>query len=363
MKRICFVHAGLEQHGGIGRVVSIIANGLSRETDIEVVVVSFCKETGRDVYVLNENIKTFNLFDSRISMKKALLSGGIGRLSEIVRDNSVDVIIACGALYYPLVVCVAKLSRIKSVCWEHTNPEYGNDYKFQKYCRAIGAKHSDVNVLIAKDAVKYYCKKYRVDNNRLIYNPADELLFKKTVKYNTNSRKIVSVGRLSYPKNYMCLLDVAKNVLQKNAEWSWDIYGDGEDKKILEDRIVELGLTDRVTLKGNSSNMYSLYDDYAIMVMTSRYEGFPMVLIEAASRGLPLVSFDIHTGPNEIIVNGVNGYLINKGDVVGMSEKISLLIQDCALRRAFSQEAIKSVERFREQQVIDRWIELIKELD
>ena len=161
----------------------------------------------------------------------------------------------------------------------------------------------------------------------------------------------------------MCLLDVAKNVLQKNAEWNWDIYGDGEDKKILEDRIVELGLTDRVTLKGNSSNMYSLYDDYAIMVMTSRYEGFPMVLIEAASRGLPLVSFDIHTGPNEIIVNEVNGYLINKGDVVAMSEKISLLIQDCALRRAFSQEAIKSVERFREQQVIDRWIELIKELD
>ena len=255
------------------------------------------------------------------------------------------------------------MSRIKSVCWEHTNPEYGNDYKFQKYCRAIGAKHSDVNVLIAKDSVKYYCDKFRVDNNRLIYNPADELLFKKTVKYNTNSRKIVSVGRLSYPKNYMCLLDVAKNVLQQNAEWSWDIYGDGEDRKILEDRIVELGLTERVTLKGNSSNMYSLYDDYAIMVMTSRYEGFPMVLIEAASRGLPLVSFDIHTGPNEIIVNGVNGYLINKGDVVGMSEKISLLIQDPALRRAFSQEAIKSVERFREQQVIDRWIELIKELD
>lgn len=126
---------------------------------------------------------------------------------------------------------------------------------------------------------------------------------------------------------------------------------------------MELGLTERVTLKGNSSNMYSLYDDYAIMVMTSRYEGFPMVLIEAASRGLPLVSFDIHTGPNEIIVNGVNGYLINKGDVVGMSEKISLLIQDPALRRAFSQEAIKSVERFREQQAIDRWIELIKELD
>ena len=188
MKRICFVHAGLEQHGGIGRVVSIIANGLSRETDIEVVVVSFCKETCRDVYVLNENIKTFNL-----------LSGGIGRLSKIVRDNSVDVIIACGALYYPLVVCVAKLSRIKSVCWEHTNPEYGNDYKFQKYCRAIGAKHSDVNVLIAKDSVKYYCEKYRVDNNRLIYNPADELLFKKPVKYNTNSRKIVSVGRLYVP--------------------------------------------------------------------------------------------------------------------------------------------------------------------
>ena len=66
MKRICFVHAGLEQHGGIGRVVSIIANGLAKETGIEVSVVSFFKETGNDVYVLNKDIKTFNLFDNRI---------------------------------------------------------------------------------------------------------------------------------------------------------------------------------------------------------------------------------------------------------------------------------------------------------
>lgn len=362
MKRICFVHAGLEQHGGIGRVVSIIANGLSKETGIEVSVVSFFKETGNDVYVLNKDIKTFNLFDNRISMKKALLTGGVGKLTRIVNENAVDIIVAGGALYFPLVVLVAKLTKTKSVCWEHTNPEYENDYKFQRYCRLFGAKMSDMNVLLAKESLMYYCDKFRTDRNRLIYNPADELLFKKKVMYDLTSKKIISVGRLSYPKNYMCLLNIAKDVLQCHKEWSWDIYGDGEDRKNLEKRIAELNLNGRVILKGNSSDIYNLYDDYAIMVMTSRYEGFPMVLIEAAARGLPLVSFDIHTGPNEIITNESNGYLIEYEDAESMRDKINLLIQDSLKRKQFSDEAIKSVEQFREQQVLDRWIELIKEL-
>ena len=160
----------------------------------------------------------------------------------------------------------------------------------------------------------------------------------------------------------MCLLNIAKDVLQCHKEWSWDIYGDGEDRKNLEKRIAELNLNGRVILKGNSSDIYNLYDDYAIMVMTSRYEGFPMVLIEAAARGLPLVSFDIHTGPNEIITNESNGYLIEYEDAESMRDKINLLIQDSLKRKQFSDEAIKSVEQFREQQVLDRWIELIKEL-
>ena len=117
----------------------------------------------------------------------------------------------------------------------------------QGISRKVGAHLSDMNVLIAEEAKSYYEKHFRKKRNVVIYNPADEKLFDKETCYKKESRKLISVGRLTYQKNYHRLLEIADKLLKNNNEWTWHIYGDGEDREELEAIIVEKGLVDKVT--------------------------------------------------------------------------------------------------------------------
>ena len=96
---------------------------------------------------------------------------------------------------------------------------------------------------------------------------------------NINSKQIVSVGRLTYQKGFDILCDVAKDVLSKNPDYKWIILGDGEDKEKLQSKIKEYNLQDRLILKGKVSNVEDYYENSALYVMTSRFEGLPMTLL------------------------------------------------------------------------------------
>ena len=136
----------------------------------------------------------------------------------------------------------------------------------------------------------------------------------------------------SFPKNFDRLLEIAKKLEERETNWHWDIYGDGEERKQLEEKIEKLGLGKRVSLKGAVNDLYTRYRQYMAVVMTSRYEGFPMVLIEGAANGLPMIAFDVRTGPKEIIRNGENGFLINSEDDDGMVDAIVKLMNNQQLR-------------------------------
>ena len=105
--------------------------------------------------------------------------------------------------------------------------------------------------------------------------------------------------------------------------------------------------------------MRSVYDGASIYVMSSRFEGFGMVLIEAQSRGLPIVSFDCPSGPAEIISEGIDGYLVENGNVEMLAERIGYLIDNESIRQVFSANALISAKRFEPEQIINQWITLI----
>lgn len=353
--KICFVHAGLKSHGGIGRVVSVVANKLSLE-QFDVHVVSFYDAPDLpDVYEMNQGIEKHTLFAAPISMRNAILKGGAGKLAKYVKENGIEVVVACGALYFPLVVIAAWLAGCASVCWEHTNPKIKSDYSFQGFARYFGMVFSSANVLITNAAKMFYDRRICPAKNVLIYNPVDNELFKQSPAYNVDSKKIISVGRLSFPKNYPLLIEIAAEVFQKYPDWQWHIYGDGEERTIIEEKIRKYGMTNNVFLKGAVSDIYRYYEKYSFLVMTSRYEGFPMVLIEAAARGLPIVAFDILTGPNEIIDNDNNGLLVPANQKDAMIRSIETLINNPARRQRYSSNAINSVLRFSDTVIIEQW--------
>ena len=157
---------------------------------------------------------------------------------------------------------------------------------------------------------------------------------------------------------------VAVNVLSKFPDWHWDIYGSGDDsiKEKLVEELKEGGVITQVNFMGNVKGIENIYPNHGIYVMTSRYEGLPLVLLEAKQYGLPIVSFNCPTGPSEIVLDGENGYLIDNFEIDEMSEKICKLIENEELRISFSEKSMNDTEKFSKGKILKQWIHLIEEM-
>lgn len=359
---ICFLLNGFSENGGIGRVVSILAEGLSKDSRDAVHTLCFFDTGEPDLFSLGGKITKGVLFDGAVTMKKAMLTGGVAKLRDYLKQNRIEILVACGALYFPLSILACLGLKTRCVCWEHSNIHTTEDHAFQKICRWTGARAADEVVLLTKRDLAGYGQKYRRKGVCQIYNPIDPALLVRDSEYHPDSVKIISAGRLSPPKNYKALIDMAFVVLKNHPQWQWDIYGEGELHQELDWKIRDMGLQDRVFLKGQRGNLYDLYGDYAFLVMTSLREGFPMVLLEAGASSLPLVSFDIETGPGEIIKNGENGFLIKAYDQDEMIRQIEVLIQNRELRIAMASRSREYMKPFALEGILHQWRELFSNL-
>ncbi|MGN8844459.1 glycosyltransferase family 4 protein [Niallia sp. HCP3S3_B10] len=358
MKRICFLLGDISGSGGIPRVVSLIANKLSGNFDIS--IVSYYNQN--NLYKkLNKNVKQHVLLDSRLDMKKGLLSGTF-KLRKIMKKNKFDVIIACGALFFPMGVLATRMNKTKLICWEHSNFYVTTDNSFQRFTRKVGARFSDLVLTLTKKDMENYKENLVLNNIDYIYNPIDQYLQRDELNYNINSKKIISVGRLTYQKNFIDAVEVASEVLKKYPGWEWHIYGDGELKERISNEVKKHELQNKLILMGQSDNLYSKYPDYSILVMTSLYEGFPMTLLEGLANKLPLVSYDILTGPSEIIINNENGYLIEPGNKNMMVEKVSNLIEDIELRKSMSKATSNLTDKFNITNITDKWVKILEDI-
>ena len=357
---VCFLLGGFQSNGGIGRVTSILANNLCEKENITVHTISFCQTKRKLLYELSNEVQQHKLFSGSTSMVNALLfKNAIGKVKKIIQKENIDVLIAAGALFYPLAICAVRGTSAKCYCWEHTNPGTTSDHKFQGWCRRYAVPRTDKMIVLTHSAEEYYRQELHISPDKLIqiYNPIN--ITSTDTPYDEQSKRIIAVGRLSYPKNFDRLIRLAEHILPKHPEWSVDIYGKGEYYQALETQIQQAKLVGRVNLMGQVNDLYNRYSSYAFQWMTSRYEGFPMSLLEGATHRLPLVSFDIPTGPDEIIIDGINGFLVDKDDDQRMIDCVERLIENANLRKEMSENAYQMVQRFSLSDIIEQWCEIL----
>ena len=176
-----------------------------------------------------------------------------------------------------------------------------------------------------------------------------------------SAKRVIAVGRLDYQKSFDRLIQVWEKVHQQMPDWRLDIFGQGEWQEMLQGMIDERGLQETVKLNGPTKNIGQEYSESSMIVMSSHYEGFPMVMIEAMACGLPAVSFDFKCGPKDIIKEGENGLVVPDGDIDGLAEAMMTLMRDDELRKRMGEEAKKVVETFSEAKVMDKWVRLYEE--
>lgn len=353
---------GFTGNGGIGRVTSMLTASLAEIDDFHIMALSYADDREPVLYKVSEPVEQRFFLNRPQSMTRTILQGGIRKLRTLLTDNNIDVLVACGALYFPICVLACRGIKTKCICWEHTDPATGSDYRFQSFARSYGAKRADCNVVLTKRAQAFYQTHYPKCTVKHIYNPIDPQVLACEAGYSVDAKRIISVGRLCYQKYFQMAVSVAAQVLPNHSDWQWDIYGEGEDRRELERLIEEAGLQYQMHLQGQVNDLYDRYKQYSFMVMTSRYEGFPMTLLEGIGNGLPLVSFDVNTGPDEIITDGQNGYLVEAFDEETMIKCILQLMEDAALREEMSHKAKSLCNNFSLEEIIQQWVRLLVSL-
>ena len=176
------------------------------------------------------------------------------------------------------------------------------------------------------------------------------------------NKRVIAVGRYTYQKGFERLVDAWHLLASRFPDWNLVIIGDGEERPLLEQRIRSYGLERQVTLTRPTQEIGKVYQEASILASSSRYEGLPMVLLEAQAFGLPIVAFQCKCGPKDIVSDGMNGYLVPEGDTAGMAQRLETLMKDVTLRKRMGLKAKESASRFNEEAIMEKWMNTFQTL-
>lgn len=199
-------------------------------------------------------------------------------------------------------------------------------------------------------------------NIRVIPNA---ISFSPTARSPLDSNRVIALGRITLQKDFKALIDIWQRLKQRQPSpgWRLSIFGDNSGKeaaKLLE-LSKKLNILGSVEIRNPTQEVEKELLGSSILAMTSRYEGFGMVLIEAMSCGVPVLAFACKSGPRDIIRDGEDGFLIPVGNKAMFIEKLTLLINDPELLHRMGEAAARNVQRFSEEPVMARWITLFQE--
>lgn len=175
-------------------------------------------------------------------------------------------------------------------------------------------------------------------------------------------KKVISVGRLTEQKGYDLLIKAWQSVARKHPDWIINIYGEGELHDELQKQICDSNLVKQIFICKPVTCISSKYQESSFYIMSSRFEGFGLVLTEAMSCGLPCISFDCPSGPSEIIKDGEDGILVENGNINALANNICYLIEHEEKRIQMGRKAKENVKRYSTEQIMTQWNELFKEL-
>lgn len=356
MKKICFLVGSLNCSGGTERVTTIIANELSK-LNYEVLILSL--ENGDNPFFeLQENVKTYTLYSKNVSFKKNFL-GIVWKIRKFIRQHQIDTFISVESISCIFTIPALYGSNIKHICWEHFNFNVNLGVKYRDIGRKWAAKYCDYVVTLTKRDKSLWEKGLNIVKAKIISIPNPTPF--ENVEHNPSqdSKVILSVGRYRYQKGYDLLM-YAWGQIQNKKGWKLIIVGEGEDKQKIIELTKKLKIENTVELHLATTNIAQYFEKASIYCMSSRFEGLPMVLLEAQSFGLPIVSFDCDTGPAELIEENITGYLVEPENIDELSLKINAMINlDQETYLKMSECAKENINNFKVSEIIKNWINII----
>lgn len=343
--KILFLAKNFNYNGGGERMLANLANRLADSHTIK--IINFDENSTNPIFsidkrieVENANIKKrkinfFTKFDYYYYLKKYK--------DEI---NKFDIIIGVGIICNLILSLIANRINVKTIGWEHNS--YEGVPLFQKVFRRLLYKRlSSIVILTRQDFIKY--KKCN-NNVSVIYNFSEKKMIEKKPE-----NKFIFVGRLTKKKGYYFLRKIIKDFCHENRDWNFKIIGNGNCTNNFLRFIMKNNLKSRIEYERISSTVPEEIVMSKCMIMTSKTEGLPMVLIESQIYGVPAISFDTVTGPREIITNDRTGFIIPCYNTKLFVQKMLLYVNNQKVQTTFRTNCTIDSKRFTPNEIIKNW--------
>lgn len=364
MINVCFVLYDISVLGGAEKIAIAVANEVAKSCNVS--IVSLHGKSACSVYSFDPTIKI-----SYANVPHDRLRSQASQIKKYLKDyfakNNIDVAILEGNYTGFLSSLVRYHTKAKLVFVDHGSFMSQYHDRQVRIMRRIASLLCHRTIALTEVSRNDYMKYFHLSEKkcRCIYNwiDAEEFEKGKNCSYDSDSHTIVSLGRFGPEKGYDLMVKVAEKFFgERNDDWTWEVYGDGETFDEISAEVDRLGLNDKLKLMGRTDDVESVYRKAALLVLPSYREGMPLVLLEGKCYKLPLVSFDINTGPKEIITDEKNGYLVPPYDVDIMAKRIAELADSKELRTSMSEQAHCDIDRFSQQTILQQWLDLIEEL-
>lgn len=281
-------------------------------------------------------------------------------LRKIFKEKQYDIVVSPALISIIVSSALSKSLNTKLISWDHGSISLNKKtFSTEYWVRKHAAEKSDCLVVITKAAKDVYHRRY--DNIKMIkqiYNTTNFSVSDQK-EYDSTVKKVISAGSFDYIKGFDIAINVAQKALKDHPDWEWHIYGDGKEKEKIKTMIQEADMCRQIKLMGRTNKINEVYPQYSFFVLPSRQESFGMVILEAQCSNLPIVAFNCPYGPNELILDGENGFLIEPYSVDEMANKIEILINDSKLREKMSKNARVLSHEMNKNKIVDEWKNLL----
>lgn len=323
MKRKITFIGFLPGFGGAEKSMTMVANGLSHMGN-DVSIISL--KDNNVVYKIDDRVEYIYIPDKGKYKAVKMINRFFSLRRELKRLKS-DVVISFWLQPAIFTAILAKFSGFKAIYSERGDPTD------KEYSGILGILRSiflgSIDGFVFQTVGAQSCFKPKIVKRSVVISNPVYIQYNEYEVCREKKKTIVNVGRLHKQKNQLLLINSFARVNKYFPEYTLEIYGEGEERKKLQDRIIELGLEKKVLLKGTEKNLFPKIKDASLFVLSSDYEGMPNALMEAMALGIPCISTDCSPGgARELISNNCNGVICNRNDEQDLTKSIIKLLNN-----------------------------------